>query len=149
MNKLTIILLVVATAMAVSCKKDGFEKNATTATLKHEGFDFSANSTSGSIDGEVISWYPGSGSNPNYSSGAWWRNDQGGVNNEQAHLGAVDPESITSIPSSWDDPIDPLLPDHVYIFKCIDGYALVKVLSVNATDMSAEVEYVFSSNGEF
>lgn len=149
MKKITIFAISILMIISISCGKDGFEKNATTVTLKHDGFDFSGNSVSGTIDGEIITWYPASGSNPTYPTGVWWRNDQGGVNNEQANLGNVDPETITSIPSVWDDPIDPLLPNNVYILKCADGYALVKVISTNSTDMTAEVQYVFSSTGDF
>lgn len=149
MKKLSIFAISLMLIFSISCSKDGFDKNATSVTITHNGFDFSGNSVSGTIDGEVITWYPASGSNPSYPNGVWWRNDQGGVNNEQANLGSIDPGSVSTIPSSWDDPIDPLLVGNVYIFKCADGYALVKVNSVNSTDMTADIEYIFSSNGDF
>ncbi len=119
------------------------------ATIEHMGFDFSANTSPGDSDGECINWYPGGGSHPTYSSGVWYRNDQNGLQNEQHHLGNVDMEDITSIPTSWDDVITPLLVDHVYVVKCHDGYALFKVLSTNESDMSAKVEFVFSEDGKF
>lgn len=119
---------------------------AKTATISHLGFDFSTGQK-GYADGETIGWCPG-GSNPNYSKGVWWRSS-GDTNYK--NLGNVSLSSVNSIPSSWDKPAVPLLPGNVYVIKCKDGYAAVKVISAdeNGQDWPVKVEYKFTSGNSF
>ncbi len=116
-----------------------------TASITHHGFDFS----SGKIgsDGETISWCPG-GSNPNYAKGVWWRSSG---KTQYKNMGNISLSSITSVPATWDNPAVPLLPGNAYVIKCQDGYAAIKVISVDANSnlWPVKVEYKFTSGNSF
>lgn len=116
------------------------------ATISHHGFDFSTGKK-GYADGETISWCP-EGSNPNYPKGVWWRSSG---KTQYKNLGNVSLSSVSSVPNSWDNPAVPLLVGNTYVIKCTDGYAAIKVLSVNANanDWPVRVEYKFTTGSSF
>ena len=127
--------------------------------LTHFGFDFSAG-ISDSIDftnndGETIYWMPGGGTNPSYannSSHIWFRTDRSTSVNETKDMGIVDLSSVTEAPAAWDvSPlIPPLLPEHVIVARCRDGYVKFKVLSTDTTGLwSSRVKYFFSATATF
>lgn len=117
-----------------------------TATITHHGFDFSTGQK-GYADGETISWCP-EGSNPSYTKGVWWRSSD---KTQCKNMGNVSLNSISSVPSSWDNPAVPLLSGNAYVIKCQDGYAAIKVISVdaNANDWPVQVEYKFTTGTSF
>lgn len=124
-----------------------------TATITHEGFDFSANVSgfSQEYDGETVSWQPGAAANPAYPRDqyVWWRPATGGT----MDMGTVTLASVTQAPSAWEASpnITPLLAGHVYVARCADGYVKFRVNSVNPSGdgWPAEVEYQFSSSASF
>ncbi len=137
------------------------------ATLKHFGFDFSEG-TAGSFetgdvpnsDGRTIGWSPeptvwtmGDGNS------VWWHSGANtATTNYSKDFGAVSLDSVTAIPTTWDGTTDASLPplavNHVYVVKCIDGYAkfLVKAVRADAAAApvwEADVDYVFTSGDSF
>lgn len=116
-----------------------------TATISHHGFDFSEGKTG--ADGETISWCP-EGNNPKYSKGVWWRSSN---KTQYKNMGNVSLASVSSVPNSWDNPADPLIAGNVYVIKCNDGYAAIKVISVDENDnlWPVKVEYKFTSGNNF
>jgi len=117
-----------------------------TATITHMGFDFSTGKE-GYADGETIGWCPG-GSHPNYSKGVWWRSSS---DTKYKNMGKVSLNSVSAVPASWDKPAVPLLAGNVYVIKCADGYAAVKVLSAdeNGQNWPVKVEYKFTTGSNF
>ena len=130
--------------------------------LVHGGVDFSADAVGDAIvdpnnnrDGETIGWPP----SPNtwyYSlTEVWFRPT---ANTDEASftkdMGAVTLSSVTTVPTTWDGGVDQDLPalqvDHVYVVKCLDGYAkfLVKAIRTDP-DWEADVEYAFTSGNTF
>ena len=148
---LLLVLIAFSATFFVACEGDDDDDDATkTATLVHWGYDFSkglnGEQDGCESDGEVIAWYPGGGSHPQYSEGLWWRNDQNGLKNEQKDMGTVNYSSINSAPAEWDSLINPLLVGHTYVVKCQDGYAAFTVKSVtspSSKDWEAQVEYKY------
>jgi hypothetical protein len=137
------------------------EKNGVdylTAVIGHGGFDFSAGISDTTNwennDGDVISWYPNSGNHPMYPNNAgylWFRNDNvsSDYQTRTVDLGEVELNSVTAIPASWDTLPPPMLPGHVMVVKCKDGYAKFKVNSIDEQAWTANVDYVFTSGNEF
>ena len=139
------------------------QSTAKTATLAHWGFDFSEG-VSGSeaggdvdnADGETIGWSPwptvwtdGGGTS------VWWRSRENTADtNFTKDMGEVTLASVTTVPTTWDGTTDASLPalqvNHVYVVKCIDGYAkfLVTALRVD-TGWEADVEYEYTSGTSF
>ncbi|NOZ46732.1 MAG: hypothetical protein GXO79_08105 [Chlorobi bacterium] len=152
MKKFSLVLFAFVVAAFISCNKND-DFTYPEATITHFGFDFSAGISDTvnwtNNDGEVISWYPGGGTNPNYESGYWWRNDQNGLSNEQKDFGTVGLSTISGAPADWDTLINPLLAGHSYVVKCQDGYAKIEVLSLSDSDWEAKVKYYFSKTSSF
>ena len=80
-----LILTALTFFIGYGCKDDGDEvPSELTATIGHFGFDFSAGQSDTvnweNNDGEVITWFPGSGNHhplyPNNGAYLWYRNDQ-------------------------------------------------------------------------
>lgn len=137
---------------------------AIAATLTHSGFDFSENNGTpppggGDVpnaDGETIGWSP---SPTVWTAGdgtsVWWRtrsNDD--TTNYTKDFGEVSLDSVTTVPTTWDGTttasLPPLMVNHVYVVKCLDGYAkfLVKAIRTD-TGWEADVEFVFTSGMTF
>ena len=154
MRKLSTVLIALTIAVFVSCdKEEDHNFSYPQATISHFGFDFSAGASDTTNwennDGEVIGWYPGGGSHPDYTMGVWWRNDQGNLANSQKDYGTADLAGINSAPAEWDTLINPLLVGHSYVVKCHDGYAKFEVLSLDDEKWEATVKYYFSSTNSF
>jgi len=117
-----------------------------TATISHLGFDFSTGQK-GFADGETVGWCS-TGSHPKYSKGVWWRSSG---DTKYKNMGNVSLNSVSTIPSSWNNPVDPLLTGNVYVIKCTDGYAAIKVISVdeNGQDWPVKIEYKFTTGNSF
>ena len=126
--------------------------------LVHAGVDFSADAVGDAIvdpnnnrDGETIAWPPSPNTWYYSDTDVWFRPT---ANTDQASftkdMGAVTLSSVTTVPTTWDGGVDQDLPalqvDHVYVVKCLDGYAkfLVKAIRTDP-DWEADVEYVFST----
>jgi hypothetical protein len=128
----------------------------TPATLKHDGFDFSAGIIADYTDndGEIIGWAPSPSKSPEGApdTAVWWRNNSNtDTENFTKDMGAVSLDSVTTIPTTWDGGKDtvlaPLEIGHVYVVKCQDGYAKFVVKSVSEWDVS--VDYAFTSGSSF
>lgn len=121
-----------------------------TATIGHDGFDFSAGAPDTANwennDGDVISWLPGGGTHPMYARNEYLRFRNGDVS---ADLGEVNFGDITEIPSTWDTLPPPLIVGHVKIIKCKDGYAKIKIKSVDVQAWTADIDYLFTSGDKF
>ncbi len=142
--------------------------SAFTLVLTHYGSDFSAqNSSDGTVsdlptteaDGATISWAPAETTAPaDAPSGSmWWRSSYYISTNEATikGYGEVEPGSVTSIPSSWDGTpgatLEPLALNHVYVVRCLDGYAKFKVLELPAVGAAwnVTVEAYYTSGTSF
>ncbi|MDD5570683.1 MAG: hypothetical protein PHD97_05935 [Bacteroidales bacterium] len=167
-----VLILIIGTVCFYSCKKDkdnGDDKtkdpssanNYTTVVISHYGYDFSAakrdttafpNSTN---DGDVVSWNPENYSCTNYLSNqqyVWLRNSGAGTVNFTKDYGVVDVSTITTVPTAWDTgcAILPLLPEHVIVAKCLDGYVKFKVISADTSNnWTANITYLFSTTNTF
>jgi len=134
-----------------------------TATLTHSGFDFSEDAggspTTGDVensDGEIIGWSPAPTVWDNGDGNSvWWRSDENTeTTNYTKDMGEVTLASVTSVPTEWDGTTDASLPPlqvgHVYVVKCLDGYAkfLVKAVRVDPA-WEADVDYVYTSGSSF
>lgn len=149
--------------VVVGCKKKEADRSIfyLTATITHEGFDFSAGGIPAiwqDADGETIGWQPGSGINPGYPNNdayIWWRNssvDTINFKNQTKDMGIVDLSTVTQVPGDWDTSpnILPLLPGHVIVAKCRDGYVKFEVISADTSSVwPAQVNYYFSGNSTF
>lgn len=142
----------------VGCSEDstGLDEEAITATLTHNGFDFSEGKSDtvsyANNDGDVIVWQPGySGTSPDNT--LWWRNDQTTTDgsNATADMGAVDLASVTQVPGQWEEVPDiaPLVVGHVYVAKCHDGYVKFEVTGLDTQAWTATVNYVFITGTTF
>ena len=127
--------------------------NYTTATLTHDGFDFSANAEgwSEAYDGETIGWQPGAADNPAYPRDVnlWWRPSTGATKD----MGAVSMASVTQAPTTWDTSpnIPALLVGHVVVARCADGSVKFRVISVdvNGAMWPVQVEFYYSATATF
>ncbi len=144
---------------------DDDDQNSTSnykqALITHHGFDFSAgvwDTTSwpnNSNDGEIINW------NPNYNDTTypamdiyvWFRNeslDTVTYKNQYKDMGVVDIATILSFSSSWDTTFIPLMPGHVIVAKCRDGYVKFSVTSADTSNFwSANVRYLYSATASW
>jgi len=129
-----------------------------TTTLKHDGFDFSSDAIPASwedSDGETVNWAPYPTVNQlSYTDYVWWRtfsNDDN--NNYTKDMGAVSMSSVISVPTTWDggqdQELSPLQVGHVYVVKCLDGYAKFLVKSIDAVNWTADVEYEYTTGTTF
>lgn len=161
-NKFLLYLLTILfIAGFMACEKDD-SGNYITATIGHNGFDFSKGQSDtvnyDNNDGGTILWQPGGADNPEYPDTLdyiWWRNsnvDDDRVNKTK-DMGKVDLSSISSAPAEWDQSpnIPPLLPGHVVVAKCKDGYVIFKVVATNTSDQvwGVKVEYSYSKTSTF
>ncbi len=135
----------------------------TTATLKHSGFDFSKNNGTvpaeggdvADADGDIIAWSPEPTLWIGDDTSVWWRSYANTTDtNYSKDCGEVSLDSVTTIPDSWDGTTDTSLPPlavgHVYVVKCLDGYAKFLVNEVRTTpEWEADVEFVFTSGSSF
>lgn len=166
MKQITAFLMLAVMAFVVlgtSCSKDEDkdENIYVVATINHEGFDFSAGGIPAiweNADGETVSWQPNGGNNPNYPNNEnwiWWRNshlDPLEFKNLTKDMGEVALASVTTVPSGWDESPDilPLIPNHVIVAKCKDGYVKFRVISADPNGLwPAQVEYYFSTSTTF
>ena len=138
------------------CSDSTSSAGSVETTLTHEwgfGFSLDAPDTANwqNNDGDVTVWQPGGGANPSYSdvTYVWWRTF--GSVNETRDMGDVSLSSVKSIPTTWDvsPNIPPLLPGHVVVARCRDGYAKYEVVSTDTMAWSAEVKYVYTSGASF
>ena len=131
------------------------------AILNHFGFDFSAgvggSQETGDVenaDGEIIGWSPaptvwtdGDGDS------VWWRSRANTSDtNFTKDMGQVSLASVTAVPAAWDGTTDTSLPplqvNHVYVVKCLDGYAKFLVKEILA-DWQVRVDYQYTSGNSF
>ncbi|NQV03247.1 MAG: hypothetical protein HQ542_11415 [Bacteroidia bacterium] len=147
----------------VGCKKKEADSSTfySTATITHDGFDFSEGTIPNiweNFDGETILWQPGSGNNPGYPNNdayIWWRNssvDTINFKNQTKDMGIVDMSTVNQVPGDWDTVpnILPLLPGHVIVAKCRDGYVKFEVISADTSSVwPAQVQYYFSVSTTF
>jgi hypothetical protein len=156
-----LILTALTFFIGYGCKDDGDEvPSELTATIGHFGFDFSAGQSDTvnweNNDGEVITWFPGSGNHhplyPNNGAYLWYRNDQVAPTDYKTKtydFGETNFADIKNIPTAWDTLPNPLLPGHVMVVKCHDGYAKFKINSVDTTHWEATVTYMFTDGSSF
>lgn len=127
--------------------------SAVKTTLSHDGFDFSSGTTPSDYtlhDGSTMVWaaceYP---DGMEWGDALWFHE----IQNRIQDMGAVALSNITSAPTSgWDGCTgadQPLEVGHVYTLKLQDGYAKFEVLSINLEEWTAEVNYVYSTDGKF
>lgn len=153
--------------MWVGCDDDdnpsGSSGIGTEAVVTHYGFDFSAGVADTldyqNNDGETISWQPDGGAiagYPNNDAYIWFRNSGASGTNRTRDLGAVSLSSVTSVDTTWDVSPDimPLLPGHVIVAACNDGFVKFEVLSADTSSSGmivwpALVRYVFSTTLPF
>ncbi|MBU0995852.1 MAG: hypothetical protein KJ737_25435 [Proteobacteria bacterium] len=132
----------------------------TEATLKHEGFDFSAGvvpENGEDSDGDTINWVPDPSmylDGASYGDGVWWRSKENTASeNFSKDLGEVDLDSLTDIPTIWDGgtgiALISLQENHVYIVKCKDGYAAFLVKSIDLDTWDVAVDYIYTSGTSF
>ncbi len=130
----------------------------TNATITHEGFDF-AKGVKAPTDGEVVTWCPNDGNNPNYANNSgylWWRSAyEIDPDNKTiiSHYGEVDLASIKTAPSTWDvpDQMYPLINNHCYVIKCLNGYAKFRVIETHPDSefWEVDIEYAYSTTTTF
>jgi len=162
MRKNSTSLLIIAAAIVLtlySCKKNSTEPEPAyiDAVITHMGFDFSAGRSDtvdfNNNDGETISWMPGGGTNPQYPNGGsiWFRTSNNLSANETKDMGMVAMNSVTAVPAAWDTgAIAPLLPGHVIVAACKDGYVKFQVVSTDTTGFwPATVQYFYSTTNSF
>ncbi len=133
-----------------------------TLTLVHGGVDFSTGTVGDPVtgdvansDGNTIGWTPMPNNRVDSNTEVWFRPSSNTVTeNFISDMGAVALSSVTTIPTTWDGGVEQDLPalqvDHVYVVKCLDGYAKFLVKATRTTpDWEADVEYVFTSGTTF
>ncbi len=144
-----------------ACEEDDNGESYNTATVDHNGFDFSVGKPDTvnyqNNDGETIIWQPGGEDHPDYPDDGdyiWWRNsnvDEDRVN-KTMNMGKVSLSSVEKAPSSWDQSpaIPPLLKDHVIVARCKDGYVKFKVVETDASGIWAvRIKYLYSESSSF
>lgn len=159
-----LLVMVICSGQTCSLPTPGGDSNgaAKSATLTHSGFDFSKD-VGGSADvgdvpdadGDVVGWSPAptvwtdEGGNS-----VWWRSR---ANNETTNftkdMGAVSLASVIAVPTTWDGTTDTSLPSlqvgHVYVVKCLDGYAKFLVKAIDAQAWTVDVDYQYTSGSSF
>ncbi len=133
-----------------------------TLTLTHAGVDFSAGTagdmTTGDLadsDGDMIGWAPSPNNWVGSDTEVWFRPSLNTTTeNFISDMGAVALSSVTTIPTTWDGGPGQDLPalqvGHVYVVKCVDGYAKFLVTATRVTpDWEADVEYVYTTGTTF
>jgi hypothetical protein len=163
MKKITFALLVLFVTVFFACKKDKEPdtSNYITATLTHDGFDFSAGVfdavTWENNDCDLIGWHSGiSFVHPSYPSNTtytWIRNDYADTSSNNdcyvKNYGAVDVTTITSTAVHNDSLIKPLVVGDVWVVKCRDGFAKFEVLTVDGVNWESQVQYIFTTASSF
>ena len=158
-----IFIALLASVIVIGCseKDRDLSEFYSTATITHDGFDFSEGvipTDWANADGETILWQPGSGNNPLYPNNdiyIWWRNnsiDTVNYLNQTKDMGIIDISSVSQVPGDWDKSPDilPLLPGHVIVAKCRDGYVKFEVVSSDTSSVwPAQVNYLFSTSSTF
>jgi len=133
----------------------------TSVTLTHAGFDFSEGTEPANWDtndGHTTNWpaFPTIHETKSYSTYVWFEPFANTADaNYVKDMGAVALSSVMQVPTQWDAgpglTLEPLLVGHVYVIKCLDGYAKFLVKSIDATefDWAVEVEYAFTAGTTF
>ncbi len=153
-----IIAFAIVLLFALPNCSDTEEALALKGTIGHFGFDFSAGASDtvdwDNNDGEVIGWFPGSGSHPTYPNNngyVWYRNDQVeplDYKTKTVDLGTVDFENVTDIPTVWDTVPNRMLVGHTMVVKCKDGYAMFKIDAVDEPAWEVDVTYQFTTGSK-
>lgn len=131
-------------------------------TLTHAGFDFSTGVVPASFetsDGHTTNWpcMPTVNAEKAYGNYVWF---EPFANTSSANftkdMGAVALNAVTQVPTTWDAGpgliLEPLVVNHVYVIKCLDGYAKFLVKAVYpAPDppWSVDVDYAYTSGATF
>jgi hypothetical protein len=137
------------------------EPSYSQATLTSQGFDFSSGAvpTEGALadtDGEVINWapYPTLNTSLSYLEHLWLHpalNDD--EHNYTRDMGAVAMSEVTALPDAWDAGADetlaPIAEGHVYVIKCADGHAKLKVRALRGDAWELDVDYHFTAGESF
>jgi len=163
-----LLCLVVVLCLGAQCSiipnisdGDGDGNGVQSATLTHQGFDFSLGdipADEADLDGEIIWWAPSpTVSDLSNTDQLWWRPKENYDDNTNytKDMGAVSLASVTTVPTEWDagpdEDLPPLQVNHVYVVKCLDGYAKFLVKSIDNTVMSESiaVDYVYTSGTTF
>lgn len=134
---------------------------AGTATLTHAGFDFSTNTFLTlenqlpgdeflkKMDGTIVVWDP-FGPWTDTASQVWFWSQVEPDYNRVADLGAGSLDSVTDATAvTFPETSPPLVPGHVYVAQCRDGYVKFKVSAVDPGQFTAQVEWAFSAAGTF
>jgi len=111
-----------------------------------DGFDFSEG-TGGTDnkDGNVVMWAPWP-NNAWVGDGTWWNPfTNTATENFTKDMGEVELNSVLTVPGTWDggagQDLPPFQVGHVYVVKCLDGYAKFKVLTAEAGVIEAQYWY--------
>jgi len=142
---------------------EGSIANSGQNILAHRGFDFSQADFrldsdaydpefKARKDGSIIFWEPVEAGDEGRGEQVWiecW-NEEAHINTV-ADMGAVSFESVTDGSNAVFNNISPYLQvGHVYIVKTREGgYAKIYVLSTDPDNMTAEVKWQYSQNGQF
>ncbi len=122
-----------------------------TAVIGHYGYDFSTTTSGGPYsdqDGWTNTW--GCGDSPT-SSGIFWCPSSTNTNAVLKDMGEVTLSSVTTVPTSWDSPIEALQLNHVYVANTNEGYVKFKVLHLmpESWTWDVAVEYELSQGDSF
>jgi len=160
---LTGLVLVAGCPLASSVVGDLIPTGTTTneMTLGHYGVDFSTGETGdeiadySNVDGETIGWPPSPSNWVASDTEVWYRPAANtSEQNFTKDMGAVTLNAVTAVPSTWDggpeQDLAALQVGHVYVVKCLDGYAkfLVKAIRYDP-NWEADVEYEFTTGTTF
>ncbi|MCT4661545.1 MAG: hypothetical protein N4A40_06745 [Tissierellales bacterium] len=130
-------------------------------TLTHNGFDFSEAELrlddvewdaefDARKDGSLVFWEPVLGDQ--YEEGLWIRyGDENILKNVTADLGQVSFDSVKNISDAeFTEAAPKLIVGHIYIVKTREnGYAKIEVLSLDETNVTASIRWIYSSSGDF
>ncbi len=152
-------------ALAITACGDGDDEKPTepdypAAILTQDGFDFSLGGVPAAradSDGDTVAWAP----SPNlFASGndgeLWFR---ASANDAQTSflrdMGDAALSSIKEAPNVWDggagEALPPLQKGHAYVIKCLDGFAKLRVRSIDSgvTGWPVAVDYEYSAVSTF
>jgi hypothetical protein len=165
MRRLALSLAVIALCSAQVCDpppQRAAGHDYASVTLKHSGFDFSGGvvpPTWETSDGHTTNWPPTPSINPEKAYGAYvWFEPFANTNTQcfMKDMGTVTLESVTAVPTEWDGGpgvlMEPLAVDHVYVIKCLDGYAKFLVKAIypqQEQEWAVDVEYAYTAGSTF
>lgn len=149
------IILLLALAFSYSCGGgDGYRE----AVLTQRGFDFSEGIEPEDIldiDGDIVNFAPPpTVSDKSYGDYLWFRPETNtSTENFTKGMGPVSLDSVREAPGAWDSGpgqnLEPLVLNHVYVVKCIDGHVKFAVRDINPILREVEVEYYHTSGTTF